>query len=211
MVGKEHIDRMKLLGRMLDGSVELPATAIAAGLEYARRLHTDTKLQAEVKAMSKSDLAARDFKRAAQVVAKYDVQPAVKTVTPTAVTPTPKPAVSPASKYSMNELESHSVRVRLSNRYVETVKGEAWRLAGYPPLDTFIYTPPGKDPLPPPKEPDLTPVKQYLTVTHGLVTFEKVPHMYRIGGKSVKELLITAGVIDAKLRVTDKGKEWLGN
>jgi hypothetical protein len=78
-------------------------------------------------------------------------------------------------------------------------------------LDTFIYTPPGKDPLPPPKEPDLTPVKQYLTVTHGIVTFEKVPRMYRIDGKPVKELLITAGIIDAKLQVTDKGKEWLAN
>jgi hypothetical protein len=35
MVGKEHINKVKLLGRMLDAAGALPATAIAAGLDYA--------------------------------------------------------------------------------------------------------------------------------------------------------------------------------
>jgi hypothetical protein len=67
MIRKEHIEKMKLLGRMLGATANgIPATAVNAGVEYARRLTTDTALQADVKAIFK-DLGDRDLKRAALV------------------------------------------------------------------------------------------------------------------------------------------------
>lgn len=72
MVTKEHLKNVKLLGTMLSAAAAgLPATAIEAGLKYAERLTSDTALQNHVKATSKPDLASRDFKRAAEVIAKY--------------------------------------------------------------------------------------------------------------------------------------------
>jgi hypothetical protein len=95
MVKKEHIDKMKLFGTMLSTAArQLPASAVTAGLEYAQRLLNDITLQTEVKASFKPDLAARDLKRAAEVVAKYGVAP-VTEVAANAVPPEWKPAARP--------------------------------------------------------------------------------------------------------------------
>jgi len=94
MVNKEHLKNMKLFGTMLSAAAAgLPATAIEAGLKYAERLTTDTALQDHVKATSKPDLAARDFKRAAEVIAKYGKPVPVPTKTE-AIRPAPQPAPS---------------------------------------------------------------------------------------------------------------------
>ncbi len=50
----------------------------------------------------------------------------------------------------------------------------------------------------------------YLDVKHGIVTFGHVPNnMRHIDGKHVRERLESAGIIDAKLNLTGKGKTWL--
>jgi len=85
MERKEHIEQMKLLGRMLGAPANgIRATAVNAGLEYAQRLTTDTTLRAEVNKTFNPSLAARDFKRAAEVLEKYRKTPEpVKVATPT--------------------------------------------------------------------------------------------------------------------------------
>jgi hypothetical protein len=50
----------------------------------------------------------------------------------------------------------------------------------------------------------------YLDVKNGIVTFGRVRNdMRHIDGRSVRELLESAGIIDAKLNLTGKGKTWL--
>jgi len=47
-------------------------------------------------------------------------------------------------------------------------------------------------------------------VKHGIVTFSRVPpDMRQVDGKNIRDLLVNAGVIDAKLYLTEKGKVWL--
>jgi len=146
MVGKEHIEKMKLLGRMLDAGAALPSTAITAGLEYARRLATDAKLQADVRATYKADLAARDFKRAAQVMEQYGKQkepvkrsPNSLLSTPstpaqTAVTSLPPYESMPSSVF----LERHAL---IDSKGRWTPRGRAW-LKTRPPIAAVpVFTP----------------------------------------------------------------------
>jgi len=101
MIRKEHVEKMQLLGRMLGtGADSIPATAVNAGLEYAQRLTTDTALQAEVKATFKQDLAARDLKRAAQVVEKYGKAKEPVKSAPNAVKSTPQPTPEQVEDYA---------------------------------------------------------------------------------------------------------------
>lgn len=205
MVGKEHIEKMKLLGKMLDASPAVLATAIVVGLDYARRLTTDTALQADVKATYKPDLAARDLKRAAQVAEKYGKAKELVRSGPNAI-----PASTPQPKLKIEELLAHGIVIPDGPaRYSYTVKGDAWKKAGKPPLDTFNFTLPLRQSTPP-KEPDLTPLIPYLDVKYGIVAFSRVPpDMRNVDGKNIRDLLVNAGVIDAKLYLTDKGKAWL--
>jgi hypothetical protein len=208
MIRQEHITKMKLLGAMLgDASAGLTAVAIKAGLDYAQRLTTDTALQADVKATFKQDLAARDIKRAAQVVEKYgNAKESVKSVPGAIPVPAPK-----RSEFKLQEFLAHGIVVPSGpERYAYTWKGEAWKDAGKPPLETFSFTPPSPPPPPPPKEIDLTPIIPYLDISYGYITFGRVPDdMRRIDGKPIRDLFISAGIIDAKLFVTERGKAWL--
>jgi hypothetical protein len=50
----------------------------------------------------------------------------------------------------------------------------------------------------------------YLDVKNGIVTFSRVPqHLRQRDGKTSRELLQSAGIIDARLFLTEKGKAWL--
>jgi hypothetical protein len=215
MIRQEHIEKMQLFGRMLGPTADrLPATAVNAGIEYAQRLTTDTALQAEVKAAFPADLAARDLKRAAEVLAKYGkAKEPVKVATPT---PEPvKPTPEPRPKLNVKELEALDILAPNTSGYYWTVKGEAWKDAARPNPHTWEYirekkaaTPP--QPAAPP--PDLTEFKTYFpnALTYGSVSFEKVPHgKLKVNGKHIKEVMITAGLIDSRLFLTDKGKTWL--
>src|SRR5690242_893090 len=54
-------------------------------------------------------------------------------------------------------------------------------------------------------------VVPYLDCNYGIVTFGRVPeHMRTIDGKHVRQHLENAGIVDAKLYITEKGKTWLG-
>jgi hypothetical protein len=65
--------------------------------------------------------------------------------------------------------------------------------------------------VPEPKlEDKLRALIPYLDVKHGTVTFGRVRNgMRHIDGSPVRELLQSAGIIDAKLFLTEKGKAWL--
>lgn len=206
MIRKEHIKQMQLLGDVLRG-VGLPAAAIKAGVEYAQRLTTDTALRAEVTATFNQSLAERDFKRADQVVQKFGNAP-VKVAVPNAPVTANKP--------KLPDLLAHNIVCELGGRYEYTVKGQAWHDAGKPDLSTW---PPPKAPaltpaqMPPPEklEDKLRPLIPYLDdAQHGFLTFRRVPdNLRQIDGNNIRELLVTAGIIDAKLNLTDNGKAWL--
>jgi len=140
MIKQQHIEKMKLLGKILNG-VSLPAEAVNAAIEYARRLTADPALQAEVKAAYKSDLAARDLKRAAQAVAKYSKTPEpvtlpVNAVPSETVTPTPVPY-----KPKPGELVSLGILVpNIRGSFDFTAKGLAWKHAGKPDPATWQPT-----------------------------------------------------------------------
>jgi hypothetical protein len=47
-------------------------------------------------------------------------------------------------------------------------------------------------------------------ISYGFVTFSRVPpHLRQIDGEPVRLALESAGIIDAKLNLTGKGKTWL--
>lgn len=64
---------------------------------------------------------------------------------------------------------------------------------------------------PPKPEDKLRVLIPYLdSAQHGFITFGRVPNNLRqIDGNNIRELLVTAGIIDAKLNLTDNGKAWL--
>jgi len=138
MVRQEHIKKVELLAAMLGSTaVGLPLAAINAGVEYAKRLSTDKALRADVAATFNTSLAERDFKRAAQVVQKYNNAP-VKVAT-TAVSSAPvTSSLAPTPK--VPELLAHGIVAPFGSYYEYTVKGAAWRDAGKPDLGS--WTPP---------------------------------------------------------------------
>ena len=49
----------------------------------------------------------------------------------------------------------------------------------------------------------------YLDVKYGMVTFSRVRNLRCIDGRNCRELLVSAGIIDAKLHLTENGEAWL--
>lgn len=211
MERKEHIEKMQLLGRMLGPTANgIPATAVTAGLEYAQHLTRDAALQADVKKTFNASLAARDIKRAAEVLEKYR-----KPITPKPVASTPG-----FTDYKPPELATVGIVEKNWNGnalvYRWTVKGEAWKQAGRPNPHTWEYIRETKAATPPqptaPTPPDLTEFKAYFpeALKFGVMTFERVPQgKLKVNGKNIREIMIAEGFIDTRLFLTDKGKAWL--
>lgn len=178
MIRKEHIEKMKLLGRMLGtGADGIPIVAVNAGLEYAHRLTTDPALQAEVKNAYNPSLAVRDLKRATEVLERYGKTPEpepVKTVTPTRVT----------GEYMPKELEPLGIMGRNTDgTYYWSVKGEAWKQAGRPDPHTWGYTPPQRKPITPStlvvKQSALTRERLYIETDEGYHALEVYWQIYK--------------------------------
>ena len=201
MIRQEHINKVKLFDAMLSNtSTGLTAAAIDAGVEYAQRLTTDTTLQVDVKATFKPDLAARDLKRAAQVIQKYGKEKEPVKASINNVPSMPKPAASVSTPEEIQDFAN--TRLISQEDFQNLLKNGQWTTAG---RAAFV----AGQPPPPPTEPDLTPVVPYLDVNYGYVTFGRVPRdMRAIDGKPIRDLLVNAGIIDAKLLLTEKGKAW---
>ena len=221
MERKKHIEMTQLINSLVNG-VKLPESATKAAVTYAQELVRRPELKATVRSSFKSDLAERDIKRAAHVVAKYGTAPITepRSQAPALATmdtklglpkePASIPLPSPAElewfrrSSSVRELETSGL---LDSRGHYTDKGKVWIRA----LRQAHQAPPEPVKAPePPLEEKLRVLIPYLDIAYDTVTFGRVPKdMRRIDDKNVRELLVGTEIIDAKLYLTEKGKAWL--
>lgn len=91
MERKTHIERMKMIGALLDGK-NLPEAAQKVAVNYAGELASNAELRAKVRAFTQSkSLAERDIKRAVQLAGRTKPVQSVQPVrTPTLEAPRPK-------------------------------------------------------------------------------------------------------------------------
>jgi len=211
MEQKKHIEMMRLIN-VISNRKNLPEAARAAAVRYACHVTGDTQLQAQIRERNRKSLAERDIKRCTELAAKQGV----KAVTPPAPVVTAPTLVAPVAAKKRRtpeeiaQLEKHGILVRVSGGPLEwSVKGEAWKEAGEPPLDNFVFVykksvEPEATPLLEDKLRDLIP---YLDVdlTGGFVTFSRVPRDKR----HLIDKLHAVGVLGRLNLLTDKGKEWL--
>jgi hypothetical protein len=88
MERKTHIERMKMIGAILDGK-NLPEAAHKVAVDYAGELASNAELRGKVRAFTQSkSLAERDIKRAVQLAGR--TKPVQSVTTPTPEVPRPK-------------------------------------------------------------------------------------------------------------------------
>jgi hypothetical protein len=211
MEQKKHIEMMRLINVISNGK-NLPGTARDAAVRYACHVAADTQLQAQIRERNSKSLAERDIKRCTELAAKQGVK-AVTLPPPVEAAPAPVAPVAAKKRRTPEEiaqLEKHGILVRVSGGPLEwSVKGEAWKEAGEPPLDKFVFVhkksvEPEAAPL---LEDNLRDLIPYLDVnlTGGFVTFSRVPS----DKKYLVEKLRTTGILGRMNVLTDKGTAWL--
>jgi hypothetical protein len=109
MEQKEHIQKLKLIGRILDGA-KIPDATVKSAVEYATRYIADTELQAASAVNSSASLSARDLRRCNELVSKRSAPdvPAATTFPATSapLTPPPVPEMGTAAPRKMiSEIE----------------------------------------------------------------------------------------------------------
>jgi hypothetical protein len=203
MEHKEHIAKVKLIGRILDGG-KVPDATVKTAVEYATRYIGDTELQSGNAAKSSPSLAARDLRRCNELVSKHSA-PAIPTAAPRhqpTCPPAPEKPKPAARVFTAEEvLDFANMKLISPEDFQRLLKIGQWTAAGRAAFIAGQAQTVARV---------LSALKPYLDVNYGIVTFSRVPDSKRtISGKPVRELMEAQELIDSKLNLTDKGKVWL--